>query len=214
MKKFLLLTVFFVVSSTLLLGSKVFSAERGNVNLKVVAVNPSTEKAQTVEINNYLPPEATPENVISTGGLELKYDAREQTLYVYKKGVNLEPGEICIFVVEMKDVWFVPQEELDTLKEQAQNILAKASKENKNYGAVKSIADDIHKNLSEISTSQERAKEFGFKRQLVNYRSNQQILEEINKDIAQIENLLAIDKEVEKEKKKEQQSWWKKVWKR
>lgn len=213
MKRFLLLTAFFIIAGTLLSGNKAFSAGRENISLKVVAVNPSTKEAQTVEINNYLPPEVTPETVISTGGLELKYDPKEQAHYLYKKGVNLEPGEVSIFVVELKDVWFISQDKLDTLKNQTQNVLAKA-KENKNYSIIKSIADDIYKDLDEIAASQTKAKEFDFKRQLANYRNNQQALEEINKDIAKIESLLAPDKEIEKGKKEEQRPWWKKVWKR
>jgi len=161
--------------------------ERTNIYLRVVAVNPSKKEPKTVEVKNYLPPEVTPENVVNTGELELKYDEKKSLHYVYKKDINLAAGKIRIFTIELKDVWFIPEKELNSVKSQSQSLLSQIKGKEKEKTT--EVITEINKRLEEIASSQEEAKAGPFKEQIVNYRNNQQALKEIKEDLKQLKEL-------------------------
>ncbi|MFH0796381.1 MAG: hypothetical protein V2A65_04905 [Candidatus Omnitrophota bacterium] len=161
---------FFLFFLLVFVGSNLLAQSlRPDVYLKIKAVNP-TSKEQTVEIKSYLPAEVIPEAVVSTGGLELRYDAEKACYYVYKKDVAVAPGETLIFTIEIKDVWVVPEEELQGIKVQTETILSQVQGEYQR--TAKEIAGKIFQELKKITESQTEAGRGGLEEQIAGYRQN------------------------------------------
>lgn len=163
--------------------------EQGSVYMRVLAVNPSKDEAQTVNIKEYLPQEVTPKDVVSTGGLDLEYDTERGLYYVYKESLELPAGKTSIFTIELKDIWYIPEEELNTLKTQAENIL-KHMKDSKDYSTVQKISEEIDEQLKEIISAQQESRSLPFKQQIATYRDNLDTLKSMRENIDRMRNFL------------------------
>jgi len=160
----------------------------GSIVFRIVAVNPSKFKTQKIPVKSYLPPEVKPEDVIDTGGLNLEYDIDQKLWYVYKDDLELAPGEMRVFNVEVKDVWIIPLDKINELRQRTEQILDKL-KETDYYNSAKEIADSINTRLDRIITSQSdeslsRQQHIGI------YRQNLTVLEEIKEDLARLERIV------------------------
>ncbi|MFH1190245.1 MAG: hypothetical protein V1682_06095 [Candidatus Omnitrophota bacterium] len=164
------------------------SLQTGSVKFRIAAVNPSKIKAQKMTIKYYLPAEAKPKDVISTGGLDLEYDPEKGIYYAYKVDVELAPAEVRVFEVHVEDVWMVPEDNLTELKTRTDSILAKLEKTDY-YGQAKAIADIIYPRLDEIRRSQadenvSRETHIGV------YRQNVESVAKTKEDIGRLEKIL------------------------
>jgi len=163
-------------------------ADAENVIFKYVAVNPSSSKTQSINIQKYLPVEVTPDDIVDSAGLEVEYDTAKSLYYVYKQGVELNPKEIRTFEVEVSDIWLIPDYELAELANRTDGVLAHLEGTGF-YTKAKGIADTIYPRLEEIRTSQlddtvSRQTHIGL------YRENLLIIEDIKEDIAALEKIL------------------------
>jgi hypothetical protein len=168
------------------------SLQPGSVVFRVVAINPSKEKSQKVLVNNYLPQEVTPKDIVDSGGLDVEYDAAKSIYYLYKDDLELAPGELRVFEVEVNDVWVIPQNKLDDLRRRTDIIMSHFERldNQEYYPTAKGIADTIISRLNEIANSQNdesvsRTQHVGI------YRQNVLTLEQIKEDIAKLEKILA-----------------------
>jgi len=166
----------------------VTSVNPGSVRFRIVAINPSKIKTQKTQIKYYIPTEIKPKDVLDAAGLDLEYDSERSIYYVYKPEVELAPGEMRVFEVEVKDIWIVPENKLTDFKSRADRILAKLDK-TEYYLKAKEIADTIYPRLEEISASQ--ADESVSREQHIGiYRQNISTVEQIKEDIARMEKIL------------------------
>jgi hypothetical protein len=92
--------------------------------LKLMVVNPSTKHKQTFPLKAYLPEEVKVEHILSKGDLEIAYDSVKQS-YFLQKEIELEPGESVVKEVKVQDVWFITEEKLNSLSEEAHDIFEK-----------------------------------------------------------------------------------------
>ena len=162
--------------------------QRDPVILRVVTVNPSEGKTQETPIRIDLPAEVTPKDVIDAGDLKVEYDEDRRIYYVFKEKVSLAPTETRVFEVVVKDLWFVPQEKMDNLKNYTQMVLGRLEKTQYADSAHK-MADSIFARLSEIETVQ-NDESLGRKARIGNFRHHTQTLAEIKEDLARMEKLL------------------------
>ena len=154
--------------------------------MRIVATNPSDEKTNTIPIKVYLPPEIKDrEDIIDTGGLELKYDSKECMYYVKKDDVELKPHEVRVFTVEVEDVWFISEERLDHLRERGKLAMARLEG-SEHYDAGKKIADTVYERLDSITASQ-NDETIDRKDYIAVYRGSIYGLEQIKEDIETIE---------------------------
>jgi len=161
----------------------------GSVRFKIVAVNPSKIKKQTVIVKSYLPKEVKQKDIIDLGGLSLEYDPEKSLYYVIKTDVELAPAEVRVFNVEVEDVWVINENELKGLKDRTSSILTQLEKTEYAQKA-KEIAESIYKRLDYIATSQ--ADETVSKSEHIGiYRDNLDTLSDVKNDIATLEKLLA-----------------------
>jgi len=163
-------------------------AEREPVTLSVVAVNPSAEKTQIVPVRIDLPLEVTPTDVLEIGELSLEYDEDRKGYYMYKESVALQPKETRVFEVRVRDVWFVPQPELDSLAKYTELLLGRL-KETEYFPTAKELAATITNRLSNIQMTQDD-ESLSRKSRIGAYRLHLQTIAQIKEDLARMEKLL------------------------
>lgn len=131
-KIFSLRALFFANKRLLLGGDKLaFSAswlEEGSVVIKTLITNPSTLISQEVPVKYYLPKELKKENVIDIdAGAEVKYDTEKDQLFV-EGTFTLKPGETRTIRVRLEDIWVISESEIDSLKNQASELVKPLAK--------------------------------------------------------------------------------------
>jgi hypothetical protein len=162
--------------------------ERDPVTLSVVTVNPSAEKTQTVPVKLELPPEITPGDVIDAAGLQVEYDEARQAYYLFKDDVELVPKETKVFKVVVRDVWFIPSNELNSLKEYANLLMGRLA--TSDYAATaKQMNESIVERLDRIRATQDD-EALSRKSRIGAFRYHLQAIVKIKEDLARMEKLL------------------------
>ena len=162
--------------------------EREPVVLKVVAINPSTDKPQTVPVRIELPQEVTPADVLEKGDLSLEFDEAKSLYYVTKDSVQLAPKETKVFQVTVRDLWYVKQKELDSLRDYT-NLLLKRLEPTEFVVTAKQVAGSILERLDKIQTVQ-NDETLGRKARIGAYRYHLLTIKDIKDDLARMEKLL------------------------
>jgi len=157
------------------------------VELKVRVVNPSGKKKQVASVRHALPLEVTPRHVVDTGGLDMGYDFNRQSFYVCKSEVPLEPAEEKVFVVKIRDIWRIPEVEIEAVDSHTNNLML-LLKGTENYNQGKAIADKIEENLKEITGTQ--AMEAPAAKHIAYYRENTGLLEDAQEYLSQLEKVV------------------------
>ncbi len=162
------------------------------MEMSVVVVNPSKAKAQSVPIKMDLPQEVTPKDIIDSAGLDVEFDTDRSIYYLYKEAVLLKPGETRTYNVEIRDVWVVPQEEIDSLRKQTEFVV-KRFEGNEFYEAAKSLGDTILQSLDTVVRTQNDAT-VSRRRHIGVHRDNVKIVSQVKENIAMLENKLMLPK--------------------
>lgn len=87
----------------------------GEFTLKVMAINPSKDQEQKAEVKAYLPKEIRADDILDKGDLEVSYDNQEGAYFVHGE-YDLKPGETLEREIQIRDVWVIPSEELESLR--------------------------------------------------------------------------------------------------
>lgn len=90
----------------------------GRLVIKIQAANPSEDKTQPVEIRASLPARVTTNDIINLAGLNLGYDVKSDSYYVYGT-LQLAPKEIAVREVELEDIWTFDETALQALETRA-----------------------------------------------------------------------------------------------
>lgn len=129
--------------------------ERDPIRMLIIATNPSKGEPQEVMIKEPIPPGLTrrADILVVPPELEIEFDSKTSLFYVVAKKresdglrkIRLEANEIeRIFVVELADVWYIPDSEMTGIENQSQlamGILAGSEYEAKARELVDAIAD-------------------------------------------------------------------------
>jgi len=161
----------------------------GSVRFRIIAVNPSKVKTQRVQIRSYLPQEVTSKDIMDLGGLDLEYDESKGIYYAYRGEVELAPSEVRAFEVEVRDVWLIPERQLNDLNNRTEVIMAHLSVTEYAEKA-QEIADSVYKRLKDVKASQEDDT-VSSTRHIGIYRENLETLNEVKQDMARMEKLLS-----------------------
>ena len=178
----------FLLSSVLCLPSSGIAA--GKVALKIRAGNP-IPKTQIVKIKSVLPIGITTNDIVNAAGLDIMYDVKTDTCYLYKE-VELGPQAIKVYDVELKDVWVIDIDATDKIlkhSEEMQKQLAGTEYESNAVSIVKlaqSAVDSIKKNQA-ANEVKPGLKVYDHIRA---YELNAEKLVQIKKDVGYLENLV------------------------
>ena len=158
-----------------------------SIVLKILIVNPSDEQPQILPVKVYLPKEAKPDDVIDKGDLEIGYDTQQGSYYIYGE-FELEPSEVLEKEVELSDIWIIPVNETESLRQEADKVnnLLK----NTEFGErIKFLYSTINKKLREIEKRQD-VSESNPEDHISQYRSNMKLIESIKTDLAVARSML------------------------
>jgi hypothetical protein len=163
--------------------------EREPVILKVVVVNPSLDKTKTIPVRIDLPAEVAPEHVLDKGDLSIDYDSERGIYYVYKEAVELAPKETRVFQVVVRDLWFIPEGTLESIRSYTQILLGRL-KGTEYFQAAQELGNSILLRLEQIE-AQQNDETLSRKTRIGNYRRHTQIIKEIKEDLLRMEKLLS-----------------------
>ena len=165
------------------------AAEREPMTMRVVAVNPSAEKAKTIPVRIDLPQEVKPIDILDKGELDVEYDTEHSIYFVHKDDVTLAPKQTRIFEVVVKDVWFIPDEELVSLRNHT-SIVMKRLEKSEYRDAAQQLGTSILGRLEEIQKLQDD-ESIARKQRIGAYRRNLVAITAIKEDITRLEKLLS-----------------------
>lgn len=184
------MTIFFAVLSfhSFCFAAEEQDAAKSSIKLRVVAVNPSKEKPQTVPIKIYLPKEVIPDDIIEMGELKVGYDSNRGVYYAYSDGVELKPQETRVFEVLLEDVWKIKDQQLKKLKEHT-GLALKHLETTPHFANAKAIVDSIDRRLNEIDVKQ-NDNSISREEHIGAYRVNLLTMDQIQQDITVLEKML------------------------
>ncbi len=163
--------------------------EREPVTFKIVTVNPSADKTQTVPVNIELPKEVTPKDILERGDLAVEYDEERAAYFVHKDKVELAPKETRIFEVVVRDLWWIPREKVDNLRNY-KNIVLGRLKGTEYFESGQELGKGIETLLDGILALQDD-ESISRKTRIGNYRRNLATLEQVKEELTRMEKLLA-----------------------
>ncbi|MBI3602041.1 MAG: hypothetical protein HY209_04015 [Candidatus Omnitrophica bacterium] len=156
------------------------------LKFKVEISNPSDE-AKNMTLKYYLPIEATPEFIVDKGGLEAAYDYQTGVYYLSKNAINLSAHQKQEFVVEIKDLWVIPENKIQLVRARTQRLMqVLAGSDYKDSAAF--LGHKIIVVLDGILAVQ-NDKEMSVENHIGEYRLNLQKFDEAAKDLAKLEKL-------------------------
>lgn len=96
--------------------------EEGSMIFKSLVTNPSKIISQKISLQYYLPEEVKKENIIETDAeLTVGFDS-EKNQYFVKGDFDLKPGETRTVAIRVADVWKISEEEVNSLRKQAEEL--------------------------------------------------------------------------------------------
>lgn len=168
-------------------------AGAGKVSLQILVTNPLA-KDQAAQIKSNLPAGITTNDILSLGGLELGYDIRNDLYYVHKN-VNLGPkgsgAEHAEFRIELRDIWFIPEEDINALESQAAN-LAKLLADTEHEDIAKGMVALIRDTIKVVQERQEKHQvgEVTVMNHISAYEESVDDLDRVKHDVGKLENLV------------------------
>lgn len=165
------------------------AAEREPVSMNVVVANPSKEKTHVIPVKIDLPSEVKPDDILEKGDLEVVYDDQRSIYFLFNGEVTLKPQETRVFNVLVRNVWFIPQQELDELKTYT-GLLMERLKGSEYETAGQRLADIIYQKLEAIDARQ-KDETVGQKQKIGLYRINLQTVAEIKEHLTKLEKIMS-----------------------
>jgi hypothetical protein len=123
--------------------------EVGSIVFKTIVTNPSNLISQKVDVKYYLPKEIKQEDIVKTdAGLSVNYDTDKDQLYV-SGTFDLAKGQTRTFSVETKDIWQVTTAEIQSIRDQADQ-LSKPLEKTSFYAQGVTLKSDIDAAMDQI----------------------------------------------------------------
>ena len=159
------------------------------MTMRVVAVNPSSEKTRTIPVRIDLPQEITPTDILDHGELAVEFDTDRSVYYVHKPDVQLSPKQTKVFEIVVRDVWFIPPPEIKALRSHTDIVVQRL--QGTDYAdAAKQLGQSIVDRLDAIDLIQ-NDETISRKQRIGAYRRNLQTVEAIKADLSRLETLLS-----------------------
>lgn len=182
---------FFIVLCVSLLGilaSNDLYAQTASVRFKIIAANPSNVRRQRVPIKVYLPQEVKPQDVVDLGGLQLEFDAERSLYYVFRNDIMLNAQEVRQFEVEIKDIWIIPQSDIDTVAKKVDYLL-KGFEGSEYAETMKNLAREFATLAAEIIKTQ-NDESLSRSQHIGAYRTNEIAFAHIKEKLLEMERIL------------------------
>ncbi len=123
--------------------------EYGEAVMRITVHNPSASRSIKPDIRRDLPPELSVDDVLESGGLEVRYDSKEKLAYLFKYNLEMQPMETITYVVRIRDKWNINGDRMQFLQDKANDLLQDSSGRN-NIEAVINTLNGAVEDLGEI----------------------------------------------------------------
>lgn len=161
--------------------------EWGSVIIKFVIVNPSSSTDQKIPFKAFLPKEVKQEYIMDLGGLNLNYDTSTEQYYV-TADINLQAGESVIRSVEIKDIWLISEDEVNSLRKQAEEM-ANGLKETSYFAQALTLKTDINTRLDKVLRKQKENNSTP-QDHILAYRENQEDIKAVQDNLTGLKDLV------------------------
>lgn len=163
--------------------------EWGSVVIKFIIVNPSDSTDQKIPFKAYLPKEVKQEYIMDLGGMALNYDATTEQYYV-SADLSLKAGESVTRAVEIKDIWIISEDEVDSLRKQSEDLAAGLVNTSTSYNAqAVTLKTDINTRLDKIVRKQKDSNATP-QDHILAYRENHEELKAVNENIKGLKDMV------------------------
>lgn len=179
------ITCLIVATSAFLIS---FDDVQASVILRIRGTNPSEQEEQKVVIQIYLPKEVRPEHILDKDDLEILYDSQQDTYYVYQE-YQVGAGEYIEREIEIEDIWFIPEELLNSLRKRANSYFSLLEDSNFREKAY-NLKISIEAKIDEIVESQ-KIPSINPDKHILRYHINLRLLEAINSELKTLQSLLS-----------------------
>lgn len=174
--------------SFLLAGWWATNAAAEAIKMRIVIVNPSSDKTHTKDVKKYLPKEIGMQHILDTGGFTIEYDQEQGLFYALREKVELAPLETKSFELVLDDVWMIAEDALQKLRSDTERITEHLS-DTVYFAQAEVVAKSVYSRLDEIDHSQHDM-EITRQQHIAVYRDNLGVVDGIRKDIAKLEKIL------------------------
>lgn len=159
-----------------------------NIVIRSLVVNTSASQKRKIPFKAYLPKEIKPENVVDAGDLEIAFDPKEGTYFVFKD-YELDPKQVVTVEIELEDVWMIPAGELSGLREEA-GKLTKILANTDYYERANYLKNSIESKLNQVEQTQSvtNPNPGGY---ISDFRENLKLMESVKADLAAARTLVA-----------------------
>lgn len=157
-----------------------------SVEIHFLITNPS-EESQVVKFKAFLPEEARPEHILDSSGLKVDYDTSSGVYYV-SGDIPLGPRETITKKVEMEDIWVFSDEEIQAIKDQANQMIPVL--EGTQYEAQGVVyKNDIDATLAAVRLRQEDSYASP-QEHIVAYRENTERMKSVDQSLEKMKDLV------------------------
>lgn len=153
------------------------------IKINLVVVN-AADESKDYPVKYYLPPEIKFDDVLDPAGLNLDYDTDKQAYYV-SGTINFAPKESKTIKIEVKDVWKISKDDVESLKKQIDENLNRLQN-TPNYETGKSFKETLVKQLDDIMAQQESLSGDP-ERRIEIYRSHKEELKKIKDKVFSVD---------------------------
>ncbi len=126
-----------------------FPQEFGEAVVKISVHNSSAARPRRIDLRRDMPTEITVDDVIDSGGLDVRYDPKEHVTFVYKDDLEIPPSETITFEVRIRDKWNINRERMLFLQNKIDALQVMTQGRNK-IGAVETTLNEANTALEEI----------------------------------------------------------------
>ena len=156
-----------------------------SVQFNFLISNPLAEN-KILKFKSYLPSEVKPEHIIDLSGLSLDYDPGAESYFVYGD-ITLGGNQTIAKKVEVKDVWIFTDEEIKSLRGQANTLSSPlAGTQYDAQGAI--LKNEIETVLNTVLLDQKENYRSP-QDHIVAYRYNKEKIDSVKKDIEKLKDL-------------------------
>lgn len=159
----------------------------GGVRLDIEARNPS-QVTQDVNIMSMLPQGICPSHILATDGLSVGYDISKEAYYVYGTA-SLSRSESRHFNVELRDIWIIPETEINALRTHVGSLIPELAGSRDNAARI-CTAREMLKTFAKILETQRShtAAGVGVSLHVETYARNMDALMQAKRTLIEIEN--------------------------
>lgn len=97
-----------------------------SVIIQIRVQNTSTSEVKKVSLRRDLPPEIAMSDVLDAGELQVGHDAAKKCCYVWRDGVEIEPGAVRTFDVRVRDRWNVNGPRIEPMRKLLDDLRKRA----------------------------------------------------------------------------------------